>query len=81
MKKVKWKNVGKFILFMFCMSQILSDMYLVIFKSYCFTWFGLLVFILFSYCVVKLYEDLESQTKSIPSYRPKHAKDTGVNND
>ena len=77
MKKVKWGNFGKFILFMFCISQILSDMYLVFFKSYSFTWFGLFVFILFGYTAISLYDDLEEQTKSIQRYRPKHAKDTG----
>lgn len=74
MKKVRWGNVGKFILFMFCVSQILSDTYLVIFKSYSFTWFGLLVFILFGYTAINLYDDFQKQTKKYPKLPTKACK-------
>lgn len=85
--KIKWINVIKLILFIFCISMILHDMYMLTLYSWftgnsCgFTWFGLLTFILFCSIAGLIYDDFEEQTKSIQSYRPKHAKDTThVNN-
>lgn len=81
--KIKWLNVGKLILFIFCICTILHDLYMVTLYSYIsgsmYGWssYGFLTFILFCIVAVVIYEDFEEQTKSTQSYRPKHAKDTG----
>lgn len=76
MKKIKWKNVFKILIFMFCISMILLDFYYIIFKFATLTWIGLLTHILLWVILGMIYEDFEEQIKSIPSYKPKHAKDT-----
>lgn len=81
-KKIKWINVIKAIVFIFCISMILHDVYMltvaswVTGKLYSWTWFGLLTFILFCSIAGMIYDDFEEQIKSIQSYQPKHAKDT-----
>lgn len=81
--KIKWLNVVKLILFIFCVYMILHDLYMITIHSYItgnmysWTWLGFITFILFIVVAGAIYDDFEEQTKSIQSYRPKHAKDTG----
>ena len=83
--KIKWLNVIKLILFIFCVYMILHDLYLLSIHSlitgnmYGWTWLGFITFILFVITASTIYEDFRDQIKSIHSHRPKYAKDT-VNN-
>lgn len=69
--KVKWISVIKLILFIFCISMILHDMYMLTIHSWItsktvsFTWFGLLTFILFCGMAELIYEDFKEQTKRV----------------
>lgn len=80
-KKIKWGNVGKAIIFLFCIGLILHDFYMLTIHSfvtgqYCgWTWLGFITFWIAVMTAEAIYEDFEEQTKNIPSYRPKHAKD------
>lgn len=84
--KIKWLNVIKLILFIFCVYMILHDLYMITIHSYItgnmysWTWYGLLTFILFCSTAGMIYEDFEEQIKNIPSHRPKHARDNTINN-
>lgn len=80
--KIKWLNVIKLILFVFCVYMILHDLYMITIHNYItgnmygYTWLGFITFILLVMIAGIIYDDFEEQMKSIPSYRPKHAKDT-----
>lgn len=80
--KIKWLNIIKLISFIFCVYMILHDLYMITIHSYVtgnmynWSWLGLLTFILFCSIAEIIYNDFKEQLKSIPSYRPKHAKDT-----
>jgi len=69
--KVKWKNVIKLLLFIFCVSIILHDIYMLTVHSwitgnlYGWTWVGLLTFFICLITAGMIYEDLEEQTKSV----------------
>lgn len=76
MKKIKWENVIRAFLLVFLFVVIMRDCYLVIFGSYQWTWLGVGTFMLSLYLFASIFDNLYEQTKSIPSYRPKHAKDT-----
>lgn len=82
MLKIKWLNVLKLILFIFCVYMILHDLYMITIYSlitgnmYGWTWYGFGTFILFVIVAGMIYDNFEEETKSIQSYRPKHAKDT-----
>lgn len=73
--KIKWGNVVKLIIALFCIGVILHDLYLVTFKFAMFTWLGLGTHIFCWVIVATVYEDFEEQIKNIQSYQPKHAKD------
>lgn len=73
--KIKWGNVVKLIIGLFCIGVILHDFYFLTFKFGCFTWLGLATHIFCWVIVGMIYEDFEEQIKNIPSYQPKHAKD------
>lgn len=81
--KIKWLNVLKLIIFIFCVYMILHDLYMlsvggwITGNMHSWTWLGFITFILFYMLAGAIYDDFEEQTKSIQSYRPKHAKDTG----
>jgi len=81
-RKIKWLNVIKLIVFIFCVYMILHDVYMLTIHSYItgnmygWTWIGFITFILFFIVAGMIYEDFEEQIKSIPSHRPKYAKDT-----
>lgn len=74
-KKIKWLNVIKLMLMLFCIGVILHDFYCLTFKFAMFTWLGLGTHILCWLVVGTIYEDFEDQIKNIPSYQPKHARD------
>lgn len=80
--KIKWSNVIKLILFVFCVYMILHDLYMITIHSYIagnmyrWTWLGFVTFISFIIVASEIYDDFEEQIKSIPSNQPKHAKDT-----
>lgn len=81
-KKINWINVTKLVVFIFCVYMILHDLYMLAIypfvsgKLYSWTFLGVVTFILFITVAGMIYDDFEEQLKSIPSYRPKHAKDT-----
>ena len=76
MRKIKWENVIKTIMLIFLFIVIIRDCYLVIFGSYQWTWLGVFTFMISLYLFVSIIDNFYEQIKSIPSYRPKHAKDT-----
>ncbi len=71
--KIKWINVIKLTLFIFCISMILHDMCMLTVYSWftgkacSFSWFGLITFILFCIIAELIYNDFEEQTKSTQS--------------
>lgn len=73
MKKIKWVNVLKIILFMVCLGIILHDVYmLTIYSSITgklctYTWFGFLTFLIACMGAGLLYLDFDEQTKSTNS--------------
>lgn len=73
--KIKWINVIKLIVFIFCISMILHDMYMLTIGSwvtgnlYGWTWYGFLTFILFCTVAGMIYEDFEEQIKETPVTR------------
>lgn len=75
-RKIKWRNVIKTIVSIILLFVILRDCYLVIFGSYQWTWFGVFIFMVCVYLFVSIIDDLYEQIKSIPSYKPKHARNT-----
>lgn len=74
-RKIKWINVVKAVLFIFCISMILHDIFMVTVYGWItgshhgFTWFGFITFILFFMITGFIYEDFEEQTKSVPVTR------------
>lgn len=80
--KIKWGNVLKLIILQSCAIMFLHDLYtLAIYpffsgKIVSLTLFGTITFILNLIIIAFIIDDLVDQYKSIPSYRPKHAKDT-----
>lgn len=81
-KKIKWINVIKLFVFIYCVYMICHDVYMLTIHSYItgnmygWTWIGFLTFILFFVIAGLIYEDFEEQLKSTQSHKSKHAKDT-----
>ncbi len=73
-KKIKWLNVIKLLLMLFCIGVILHDFYYLVI-GYGFTWLGFGTHILCWLFVSMIYDDFEEQIKNIPSYKPRHARD------
>lgn len=69
-RKIKWLNVIKLMVFVLCVCGILHDIYVLTIKTaitgnmYGFTWFGLITFLLLFGVAVCIYADFEEQTKS-----------------
>lgn len=64
MKKIKWINVMELITLILCTIIILHDSYMIMFKSYSFTWFG---FITFVFVIIQgsiMYEKLEHKIRT-----------------
>lgn len=80
-KKIKWGNVGKAIIFLFCVGIMIHDIYMLTIHSFVtselcgWTWYGFITFLMAYVIAVAIYLDFEQQTKNIQSYQPKHAKD------
>lgn len=73
MRKVKWENVIKLIVLIISLIFVANDGYLVIFKSYQWTWLGLFTFLPVLYIAVAIMDDFYEQIKSMPSgYEPRH---------
>lgn len=79
--KIKWGNVVKAIIFLFCIGLILHDFYMLTIHSfvtgnlYGWTWYGFITFWIAVMIASLIYEDFEEQIENIPSYQPKHARD------
>lgn len=73
--KIKWVNVIKAIIFVFCISMILHDVFMLTFASwitgnfYGWTWFGFLTFILFCTIASMIYEDFEEEIEKTQATR------------
>ena len=80
-KKIKWGNVCKAIIFLFCIGLILHDLYMLTIHSWItnelcsWTWLGLTTFLLAIITAGVISEDFEEKNKNIQSYQPQHAKD------
>ena len=64
MKRIKWINVMELIALILCTIIILHDSYMIMFKSYSFTWFG---FITFVFVIIQgsiMYEKLEQKIRT-----------------
>ena len=74
MSKIKWKNIIKFLILIFALSVIISDVITLVITMGGFTSFGLLTFIL---CVLAadyiIWDLLEELSKK--EYIPKHKKE------
>ncbi|MBO6243612.1 MAG: hypothetical protein J6O41_03475 [Clostridia bacterium] len=81
MKKIKWLNVMKFVMFVFCVSILLHDLYVISIKSWItgyqasFTIYGFITFLLLFTISSFLYDDFEEQIKKYPQ-ATKLKKDT-----
>lgn len=80
--KIKWGNVLKLIILVGCIVMLLCDLYtLAVYpffsgKITSLSFFGTITFILNTIIISFIAGDLIEQYKSIPSYQPRHAKDT-----
>ena len=63
MKKIKWINVMELMALILCTAIILHDSYMIMFKSYSFTWFGFITFVFVTIQGSILYEKLEQKIK------------------
>ena len=73
-KKINWQNVFKLLFLTASVVLIIHDIYVIVFKSYQWTIFGVISFMIISYVAVSIIDDFYEQTKSMPSdYKPKHA--------
>lgn len=71
--KLKWENVAKLLMLIISLIVVLHDSYLIIFKSYQWTWLGVATFMIFTYVFVSIVYDFYEQIKSMPeAYKPKH---------
>ena len=74
-KKIKWINVIKAIVFVFCISMILHDVFMLTIGSwisgnlYGWTWYGFITFILFCAIAGMIYEDFEEQIEKTQATR------------
>jgi len=73
--KIKWVNVIKLIVFIFCISMILHDIFMLTIYGwvtgnlYGWTWLGFITFILFCSIAGMIYEDFEEQIEKTPVTR------------
>ncbi len=69
MKKVKWLNVAKAIIFVYCVGLVLHDSWIVGFSYWFtgqevgFTWYGLLTYITALFIIDAFIEDFKEQTQ------------------
>lgn len=74
-RKIKWGNVIKAIILIGCVWIIGQDILTVLLTYARLTYFGILTHLLSWYVALSILIDFDEQTKNIPSYKPKHAKD------
>lgn len=67
--KIKWINVIKLVIFAFCISVIIHDLFLITFTGAGWTWLGFITFILFVLLAGAIWEDLEEQADERKKYR------------
>ena len=73
--KIKWKNVVKLIVFIFCISMIFHDLFMLTIGSwisgnlYSWTWFGFITFLLFCSIACMIYADFEEQIEKTQATR------------
>ena len=71
MKRIKWGNVIKGLVFVFCIGIVLYDAYMLTIGSwvsggmYGFTWLGLITFILFLAIAGSIYDDFEMELEKV----------------
>lgn len=74
-KKIKWVNVIKLLIFLFCIGVIAKDFYMLTIYSwitgkYCgYTWFGFLTAIYLLLLASAIYDDFEEQIKKMSTTR------------
>ena len=74
-KKIKWGNLLKLIVFVFCIGVIIHDFYMLTLYSFItgkyvgWTWFGLATFILACGFVDVIYEDFRYQIKKMSAIK------------
>ncbi len=74
MSKIKWKNIVKFLILIFALSVIISDVITLIITMGGFTSFGLLTFILCVLAADYIISDFEEEL-SKKEYKPKHRRE------
>lgn len=74
-RKIKWGNVIKAIILIGCVWIIGHDLLTVLLTYARLTYFGVFTHLLSWYVALSILIDFDEQTKNIPSYKPKHAKD------
>lgn len=68
-RKINWINVIKAVVFIFCISMIIHDIFMLTVYGwitgnlYGWSWFGFLTFILFCSIACIIYEDFDEQIK------------------
>lgn len=73
--KIKWKNVVKLIVFIFCILMIFHDLFMLTIGSwisgnlYSWTWFGFITFLLFCSIACMIYADFEEQIEKTQATR------------
>ncbi len=63
MKRIKWVNIIEILILIVCTLIILHDVYMIMFKGYSFTWFGILTFM---FAIIEgsiITENLEEKIK------------------
>lgn len=69
-RKIKWLNVVKAVIFLFCITMILHDVFMLTVggwitgELYGWTWLGFITFILFCSIAGMIYDDFEEKIKS-----------------
>ena len=64
-RKIKIYQVVKFLIMVLCLTLILHDTYLVIFKSCQWTWLGVISFIIVTYIFIDILDDFVEQIKKM----------------
>lgn len=74
MKKVKWFNVLKLLVFIGCIGLVLHSSYVIICKVGLITSQALATYCLAWYLMSVIYDDFNEQLKNTKTYQPRHAK-------
>ena len=74
MSKIKWKNIIKFLILIFALSVVISDIITLIITMGGFTSFGILTFVLCFLVSDYIICDFKAEMNEV-QYRPKHRKE------